>query len=126
MTSDESKPLATIIGVQPEQDDEGRFRLDDVHRAYGSAPRHAPTQFLRDEQTRRLIAALEDDDDCSIAPVNTTYQHDGGTFVARELVYAYVGWVDPEFLFRMIESVMNEPRIIEAFNDLFGGGIDHE
>ena len=106
--------------AQPRQDAEGRFCLDDLHRAFGADPTHAPAMFLRDEQTQRLIEALHDEADGDDAdPVAIHFGHDGGTFVARELAYAYAAWVNPEFMAKMIDEAMHDGVAEGMLDDLF-------
>ncbi|WYX51224.1 KilA-N domain-containing protein [Achromobacter xylosoxidans] len=42
------------------QDEEGRFSLNDLHRAAGGERRHQPSDWVRLQQTQDLIAELGD------------------------------------------------------------------
>jgi hypothetical protein len=86
--------ITTILPSPPRRDDDGRYCLNDLHRASGGAKRHAPNEFLRLKVTKALISELTGDS--RLAPVEST--HGGaspGTYVARELVYAYALWICP-------------------------------
>jgi hypothetical protein len=48
-----------IVGVSIRQDEEGRYCLNDLHKAAGSESRHQPGKWLENKQTRELIAEFE-------------------------------------------------------------------
>lgn len=94
----------TIAGADIRTDDDGRFCLNDLHRAAGSLAKHRPGEWLRNKQTKELIAALGDAE-IPAGPVVTV--NDGvnnGTYVAKELVYAYAMWISPKFHLRVIRA----------------------
>lgn len=91
----------TIYGTNIRQDSEGRFSLNDLHRASGGASRHAPAQWLRLQQAQDLIAELKT---MGISTVSRTVGRNGGTYVPRELVFAYAMWVRPKFHIEVIRA----------------------
>lgn len=102
--------LITIGTVTIQQDDDGRYSLNDLHKAAGGNPNHQPAFFFRNEQTARLVMHLEK---CSanlqITPVATVKGNfsdgrDQGTYVCKELVYAYAMWISPEFMAYVIRT----------------------
>lgn len=103
----------TISSINVRQDAEGRFCLNDLHRAAmakGKATRHQrPGQFMRRDETKRLIAAVEKRcAETRITPVaivkGNTPGVTQGTFVAKALVYAYAMWIDADFHLDVIEA----------------------
>lgn len=94
------------------QDTEGRFCLNDLHRAAllrGKAARHhRPGEFMRRKETKALIiAAGKRCVNSRIAPVSVIKGGAAslqGTFVAKPLVYAYAMWIDAEFHLDVIEA----------------------
>ena len=108
------------------QDEQGRFSLNDLHQAAGGEDRHRPTFWLRLDQTQALVDELGQPtpDLASATPSNCADLHsfktteisrsfqavskiegrNGGTFVARELVYAYAMWISPAFHLQVIRT----------------------
>jgi hypothetical protein len=109
------------------QDGEGRYCLNDLHKAAGELPRHKPVLFLRLEGSKRLVALLEKRAKGGYRSVPTfnsiSIVSDGpnelrGTFVAWQLVYAYAMWISAEFHLLVIEtfhdSVIQDRRKVSA------------
>jgi hypothetical protein len=81
------------------QDAEGRFCLNDLHRAAGGEAKHRPNYFLGNQQTIDLIKEIE------IAGIPAILSKQGlGTFVCKELVYAYGMWISPAFHLKVIRA----------------------
>ncbi|SFB74132.1 KilA-N domain-containing protein [Polaromonas sp. OV174] len=105
------KPL-TISSTAIRQDTEGRYCLNDLHRAgmaRGTATKHhRPGEFLRRKETQELIAAAAKRcADSRIDPVAIIKGGDAavqGTFVSRPLVYAYAMWINADFHLDVIEA----------------------
>jgi hypothetical protein len=114
-----------IGGITIQQDENGRFSLNDLHQAAGGEERHKPARFVRSTVFKDLAEALRAEfpaseaDGCSkndqgpdmalgnpaTEPVQVI--HGGpnrGTYVARELVYAYAMWISPAFNLRVIRT----------------------
>jgi hypothetical protein len=79
------------------RDAEGRYCLNDLHKAAGGEEKSRPNQFLRIDQTVALIAEIETAQMCA---VKTTAGRNGGTYVVKQLVYSYAMWVSPSFVAR--------------------------
>jgi hypothetical protein len=114
-----SMPTLNIAGTPIRQDDAGRFCLNDLHKAAGGEKRHQPSNWLRADQTKELIDEMKSEAVPQIRgteenqPV-VTYQGGSGlqgTFVCKELVYAYAMWISPKF----------HLTVIRAFDDMVMG-----
>jgi phage antirepressor YoqD-like protein len=91
------------------QDAEGRFSLNDFHRAAGGEARHQPSNFLRSEAATALVEELTRSSDSMNAPVASIRGGPGqGTYVCRELVYAYASWVSAAFHLKVL-------RVFDAY-----------
>lgn len=91
------------------QDDAGRYCLNDLHKAAvanGANERtKEPGKFFGSSQTAELIAVLTDTQNPGIAPVNAVRGgHDQGTYVVKELVYAYAMWISAPFHLQVIRA----------------------
>ncbi|RYL25117.1 KilA-N domain-containing protein [Acinetobacter piscicola] len=113
------------------QDEDGRYSLNDLHKASGDDKKHFPAYFLRNQQTKDLIAEIENSiigasanlhtppekDDLQICiSKNNHYENshsavkvinggnDRGTYVVKELVYAYAMWISAKFHLMVIRA----------------------
>lgn len=110
----------------------GLYCLNDLHRAAGNEKRHQPSDWLKNQQTKELIAELDgkpsiqenqslnsttgifgvEQNQQVIQVVNGGDRR--GTYVCRELVYAYAMWISPRF----------HLAVIRAFDALVSGSLN--
>lgn len=91
----------TIAHISIRQDAKGRYCVNDLHRAAGGEKRHQPSDWLAIQQTKELASELERE----IPGIPGIVSKKGvGTFVAKELVYAYAMWINPAFHLRVIRT----------------------
>lgn len=96
------------------QDAEGRYSLNDLHRAAGGERRHQPSDWMRLQQTQDLIAELGD----PIPGIPGIFSRQGlGTYVVKELVYAYTMWISAQFHLRVIRAydALQAPAVPQDF-----------
>jgi hypothetical protein len=89
------------------QDSEGRFCLNDLHKAAGGEKRHQPSNFLATANACALIQELNasswnSGSYCKAVDVVLGKGKEQGTYVLKELVYAYAMWVSPAFHLKVI------------------------
>ena len=89
----------TISDITIRQDDQGRYCLNDLHKAAGSEDKHRPTYWLKIQQTLDLQKELEIDGIPSIVTKQGL-----GTFTVKELVYAYAMWISAKFHLAVISA----------------------
>ncbi|MDL2169780.1 KilA-N domain-containing protein [Asaia sp. HumB] len=95
----------TILETKIRRDIEGRYCLNDCHRAAGGAKKDGPSYYLATEGAKKLVAEMEGHTDFPVGPTNII--NDGknnGTYVAKELVYAYAMWISPSFNLKVIQA----------------------
>lgn len=104
----------TIHDVLIRTDDFGRFSMNDLHRAAiaeGANERtKEPGKFLSSAMTVDLIKELGTTQILGdllaqpIEPIVASAGRNGGTFVCKELVYAYAMWISPKFHLQVIRT----------------------
>ena len=88
-----------IFNVTIRTDLEGRYCLNDLHKASGGENKLRPSLWLENKQTIELIG------ECSIAGIPAIQSKQQlGTFVTKELVYAYAMWISPAFHLKVIRA----------------------
>ncbi|HAV6221479.1 KilA-N domain-containing protein [Acinetobacter baumannii] len=105
-----NKPL--VIGdFTIRQDDDGRFCINDLHKASGALEKHQPAFFMRNKQTKDLIDELESEflicKNAEHKSAVITIRGKGleqGTYVVKEIVYAYAMWISPKFHLMVIRA----------------------
>lgn len=115
--------LMVIDGVTVRRDPEGRYCLNDLHRAAGGERRHEPTLWRNLQQTNELVQLLSD----TGIPVSVIKGGAGqGTFVCKELVYSYAMWISPEFnlkVIRTFDAAVSQQAINQAADKMQAGVI---
>lgn len=94
------------------QDGDGRYCLNDLHKASGDDKKHFPAYFLRNQQTKDLIELIEGENyDMQICTsknkaVNSVKGRgkEQGTYVVKELVYSYAMWISAKFHLMVIRA----------------------
>lgn len=99
-----------IVDAKIRMDDASRYSLNDLHKAAGGARRHEPSEWLSNQQTKELVSLLE----TTGIPVVKKEGRNGGTYVAKELVYAYAMWLNPAF----------HLTVLRAFDALANGRVE--
>lgn len=95
--------VLAVADVIVKQDEQGRYCLNDLHKAAGGEKRHAPNEFFRLANTKELIEELTGDS--RFAPVRSVRGGmKPGTYACKELVYAYAMWISPAFHLKVIRA----------------------
>lgn len=98
----------TVANTDIHQDAEGRFSLNDLHRAAVGAGNDYKTcqveHFMRNDKTQELAEEIRRNGELEIDPIASKAGRYGGTYVAKELVYAYAMWISPKFHLQVIRT----------------------
>jgi hypothetical protein len=100
------------------QDEDGRYCLNDLHKASGGLKKHQLSNFLRTDQTQELIIEIEQgsgvssvnfdrSSDMSFAQKAINVIKGGlkqGTYAVKEVVYAYAMWISAKFHLMVIRA----------------------
>lgn len=105
-----NQPLI-IGGFSIRQDEDGRYCLNDLHKAGGGDKKHQPAYFVRNQQTKDLIEIIESENDdlqiCRSKQAVNSIRGKGleqGTYVVKELVYSYAMWISAKFHLMVIRA----------------------
>jgi len=99
----------TLSNTPIRQDLEGRFCLNDLHKAAGNHKKHRPGYFLETQQAQELITEMTDAGIPSSEQNQPVKVFKGGnsqqgTFAVKELVYTYAMWISPKFHIAVIRA----------------------
>ena len=97
-------PALAVAGVSVRQDDQSRYCLNDLHKAAGGEKRHQPSDWAETQQTKDLIVEISNSGNSGNYPIESSAGRYGGTFVCKELVYAYAMWISAKFHLQVIRA----------------------
>ncbi|MCL1861809.1 MAG: KilA-N domain-containing protein [Proteobacteria bacterium] len=117
-------PHVAFGDIDIRQDEEGRYCLNDLHKAAGYSPNHRPSKWLRHKRTQNLIAEFSKPNkpenglivhgsnkrEFALIPPVTEAAKNTPTYVIKPLVYAYAAWVSPafeRFVYEVFDAVMS-------------------
>ena len=98
----------TVADILIHQDAEGRYCLNDLHKAAGALSKDQPSKWLILDSAQQLVKELDTEN--LVADKNQSvkkYMGGGGrqgTYVFKELVYAYAMWISPVFHLKVIRA----------------------
>ncbi|EBU9233327.1 DNA-binding protein [Salmonella enterica subsp. enterica serovar Ituri] len=118
----------TISDITIHRDSKGRYSINDLHKAAGNERRHEPSLWLGLLQTKELIEEIlnteipvfknGEESNTGIPvinpPVASKKGRYGGTYVCKELVYAYAMWISAAFAL----------KVIRAYDSLVSGNVE--
>lgn len=92
-----------VANVIVRNDSEGRYHLNDLHKASGGEDKNKPSHWFNNKQTQELVELLNSRNSASLSVV-TKDGRGGGTYVCKQLVYSYAMWLSAEFNLKVIEA----------------------
>ena len=90
------------------------YCLNDLHKAAGNEKRHKPGYFTQIDQTKELIQEITRGRDIGLAIKTKRGGTNQGTYVCKELVYAYAMWISPRFsliVIRAFDAMNNQQEL---------------
>lgn len=88
----------TIDTITIRKDSEGRYCLNDLHKAAGANPKDQPAKYFANQQTQDLISEIGE----HAVTVVRGRGKEQGTYACEELIYAYAMWISPSFHLKVI------------------------
>ena len=90
---------------------DGLYSLKDLHKASGGDNKNAPFRFMRNAETKELIAEIERSPDMVNGFTNKAFKvvqggtaSKQGTYACKDLVYRYAMWISPKFALLVIRT----------------------
>lgn len=94
-----------ISDIKIHMDSDGRYSLNDLHKAAGKEDKHQPAFFMRRNETIELINEIFNSANMQNKnPVDSKKGRYGGTYVCKELVYSYAMWISAAFALKVIRA----------------------
>lgn len=109
MTTKPHNTHLSILGTSIRQDAEGRYCLNDCHRAAGGDNAKRPSLWAENAQTKALIVELEGSAGNPAHPFNvvTAGPNEGrGTYGSEEVLLAYAQWISPAFHVQCLRALL--------------------
>jgi len=100
----------TILSTAIRQDAQGRYCLNDCHRAAGGDNAKRPSLWAENAQTKALIVELEGSAGNPAHPFNvvTAGPNEGrGTYGSEEVLLAYAQWISPAFHVQCLRALLS-------------------
>ena len=125
----------TIGTITIHQSNNGRYSLNDLHKASGGEKRHSPNYWLETDQAKEMVAEIlntgipvfKNTDTLkggipAFKPIETLKGRYGGTYACKELVYSYAMWISAKFaltVIRTFDALLNAttPDELQAIKD---------
>jgi hypothetical protein len=92
----------TVANTLIRKNESGLYCLNDLHKASGGESKNKPQYFMMNKRTKDLIAVCSDDGIPSSVVIKGGENQ--GTYVCKELVYAYAMWISAEFYHHVIKT----------------------
>jgi hypothetical protein len=126
--------LFVIDGVSVRQYFESNYCLNDLQKAAINASGETRSsrsmevyEFMRCPETQALVELLEKETtgNSRSIPVMTIQGRNGGTYVCKELVYAYAMWISPAFNLKVIRTfdALQNPTSESITSDKIQAGV---
>jgi hypothetical protein len=102
--SDYQTQEVVIDGITVKQDAEGRYCLNDVHKASGGENRHKLNLWVGLDSTQDFMDEVKKAGYPAFNIITSKRGRTGGTFAVKELVYAYAMWISPSYHLKVIRA----------------------
>lgn len=112
-----------IDSVTISKTEDGLYRINDLHKASKAGKKKQPSDFLKLVGTQELIAEIIGTEKNQALRTVQGGNLEQGTYICRELVYAYAMWISPKFMLHVIRTfdslVTNQKQLaIESLGTL--------
>lgn len=96
-----STAILSLGSINVKITEDGLYCLNDLHKGSGAHVKHRPADWIKLHSTQALINEIEKE---GYPSIKKSAGRNGGTFVCREMVYAYAMWISPTFSLKVIRA----------------------
>lgn len=89
----------SIRSLEVKMNEDGMYCLNDLHKASGGEEKNKPSNWIATSQVKELESEILNAGNQAIKKSAGRY---GGTYVCKELVYAYAMWISAKFNLEVI------------------------
>lgn len=89
----------SIRQLEVKMNGDGMYCLNDLHKASGGEEKDKPSNWLATQQVKELESEILN---AGIQAIKKSAGRYGGTYVCKELVYAYAMWISAKFNLEVI------------------------
>ena len=107
----------SIKSIEVKMNDDGMFCLNDLHKASGGDDKNKPSHWLT---TGSSIGLQKEILNGGKPPIKKAAGRYGGTYVCKELVYAYAMWISPKFHLEVIRVFDGQTKAKTEIDCLVG------
>ena len=93
-----------VDNVTISKTEDGLYRINDLHKASGAGKAKQPSNFFALLGTKELIAEIQGTEQNQALRTVQGGNLEQGTYICRELVYAYAMWTSPKFMLHVIRT----------------------
>ena len=93
-----------IDSVTISKTEDGLYRINDLHKASGAGKAKQPSNFFVLLGTKELIAEIQGTEQNQALRTVQGGSLEQGTYIVKELVYAYAMWISPKFMLHVIRT----------------------
>lgn len=93
-----------IDSVAITKTEDGLYRINDLHKASGGGKAKQPSNFFALLGTKELIAEIQGTEQKQALRKIQGGNLEQGTYICKELVYAYAMWISPKFMLHVINT----------------------
>lgn len=104
-----------IKNLEIKVNQDGLFCLNDLHKASGGENKNKPNLWLENSKTNELIEEISK---AGIPAIKKSAGRYGGTYVCKELVYAYAMWISPKFHLEVIRVFDAQSKVVTELDSL--------
>ncbi|EEY10058.1 putative bacteriophage antirepressor [Mannheimia haemolytica serotype A2 str. OVINE] len=100
---------------------ENLYSLTDLHKASGGEAKHKPVLFLSNQQTKDLIAEIEQESKVGISTLAVKTVRGGknpSTYACKEIVIAYAAWISPQFHLVVLRAFLNQLENLQKTTEI--------